>query len=538
VKLRADERGGTDQIQLLILVAAAFVVLAGARELGGRVSAKFDQEAAAVESLEGWDHAVPEAPPGEVAAHQTTTELSGIGVRIVARLEEEHASRRGETWNVSLSNQLVGDWLIDSPTTWTRQAPGANDFLHDEVHDAIVSARRSLVFATLAPPDEPYAATINRALRELSARQPAGGDGVDVRILIGRGDPAALRESLTRGLPAGGPVRVSVGAYGRRGAFSHVKMIASDGERALVGGHNWWAVEYNVEHPVHDVSIRVQGPAARHAEDYFDDLWRHAAGAGDVVGDAADDPPASPSLGPVAPGGGSPIIAVGTRGGISVTTDATSDDAIYAMIDAARRTVRLSQQDLVSMKIAVTRDQVRDATSLPRPVVDALMPPELSVGEQHLAPGLLDHLGHALLRGVTVEIAISTSSEGGNGGYSNGWTPAQVRQAILDHLHELAEAPWWAPWRADRTAAEVAAAEARLTVRGVRTVDGETVRNHAKVVIVDDAAFYTGSQNLYPGGMAEVFWMQLAEFGFIVDDPEKARVFVQTYWDPLWRSAR
>ncbi len=33
-------------------------------------------------------------------------------------------------------------------------------------------------------------------------------------------------------------------------------------------------------------------------------------------------------------------------------------------------------------------------------------------------------------------------------------------------------------------------------------------------------------------------YMQLAEFGFIIDDPKKAAEMKQKYWDPLWSHSK
>lgn len=481
-RLRRCARGGTDAVQLLILVASALIVVAGALELGGAVADKLRDEAAAVDTLEGWAHEVPAADPTTVAlaaAAPAPAALPRVGERVVAALEREHADRRGVTWNASPRNQLAGDWILETPGT----------DLHAAVYDAIAGARRSVTISTLAPPDEPYLATIDRALRDVAARQRPGDPGVDVRILIGDGDPAALHRRVTDALPAGAAIRVAVGLYAGGGAWNHSKVIAADGERALVGGHNWWARDYDGPDGVHDLSIRVRGDAARHAEDYVDGLWAYAVRRGDVVGDAAAT---TPRAGAGAAAGDTWVIAVGTQGGASITADATSDTALHAMLDAATRTIRISQQDLVSM----------DIRFVPR--------------RQHLAPGVRDRLAAALDRGVRVEIVVSGSAEGG---YANGWSPAQVRAAILAR-------------------ARTPGAARLLDLRAARDDDGAAARNHAKVVIVDDEAVYVGSQNLYPGGMAETLWLQLAELGYVVADPARTREVVDGYWRPLWQRTR
>src|SRR5207253_1174524 len=59
--------------------------------------------------------------------------------------------------------------------------------------------------------------------------------------------------------------------------------------------------------------------------------------------------------------------------------------------------------------------------------------------------------------------------------------------------------------------------------------DGVSYPNHAKLVFVDDQAFYIGSQNLYNAG--------LTEFGFLVDDTTAAATLRTDYWDHLWASS-
>ncbi|MFD0635205.1 jacalin-like lectin [Catenulispora yoronensis] len=50
--------------------------------------------------------------------------------------------------------------------------------------------------------------------------------------------------------------------------------------------------------------------------------------------------------------------------------------------------------------------------------------------------------------------------------------------------------------------------------------------NHAKVLIIDDEAYVVGSDNLYPGS--------LAEFNYLVEGPAAVEELLRTYWEPLW----
>jgi len=86
--------------------------------------------------------------------------------------------------------------------------------------------------------------------------------------------------------------------------------------------------------------------------------------------------------------------------------------------------------------------------------------------------------------------------------------------------------------------------QTNLDIRELRfsdeeTIGGEPLRNHAKVVIVDDAAAYIGSQNLYPGGMAgQPPMTQLGEFGYIIVGSEVPRLVLGDYWNRMWPLSR
>jgi hypothetical protein len=61
---------------------------------------------------------------------------------------------------------------------------------------------------------------------------------------------------------------------------------------------------------------------------------------------------------------------------------------------------------------------------------------------------------------------------------------------------------------------------------GATWANGQPFSNHAKLVAVDDEAFYIGSQNLYPG--------RLHELGVIVENRDAANELNFTYLRPTW----
>jgi len=66
-------------------------------------------------------------------------------------------------------------------------------------------------------------------------------------------------------------------------------------------------------------------------------------------------------------------------------------------------------------------------------------------------------------------------------------------------------------------------------MRGANIAGGQ-IGNHAKLLMVDDALFYVGSDNAYAAG--------LQEFGLIVDDVARSKEFNEKYWTPLWTQAK
>jgi hypothetical protein len=60
--------------------------------------------------------------------------------------------------------------------------------------------------------------------------------------------------------------------------------------------------------------------------------------------------------------------------------------------------------------------------------------------------------------------------------------------------------------------------------------NGRPIGTHAKFWMVDDRAFYIGSENLYP--------TILQEFGYIVEDRRAADEVRRTYWDEAWTWSR
>jgi phosphatidylserine/phosphatidylglycerophosphate/cardiolipin synthase-like enzyme len=528
-----------------------------------------------------WCAAACQQPPAvedsETSDHDITAECAGvlspIGRAVATKLQSGHRRWEGIKWEVTCDNAIVGDWLISTPPVDSYQAAeaslpvgdrctsgadcnvdfelkrcltdsdcesgtcgtleatvgsagsepeslclGHSDFAYDEMYRVVASAEREIVVAGLWPFAGGYRAVLRNAINVMNERAKAAGTTPVVRVLYGMGDEPAgkVLESLARDIRDDARVQISVGTYGGAPkSWNHAKMVVADGREAIVGGHAWGSHDYNRANPVHDSSMRVEGSAATAAVRYFDYLWDYTRKSGTVK-----DLLSVPAGKPVGPqrfrGSGSvPVIAVGSSGGIAIniTADTSADDAIFALMDAAQSVIRLDQQDLNSMVLK------HEYAEIP----------------QHISPELLEHIGLALMRDVDVYLMLS------NKNWWNGWTVEQTAQNIRDYV--LKNASFLAKKAKSRSAAPTDAARVvdllcrKLHVAAMRDGAGALVTNHNKVVIVDDEAFYIGSQNLYPGGLADRWITQLAEFGYIVDDAASTKTVVDVLWTPAWEAA-
>lgn len=418
----------------------------------------------------------------------------------------------------------------------TRRAPGDvaglrcaghSDALLDELHELVTRGEQLVDVTSLQPPDGRFEAALRNALTYLGAT----GRRVTVRLLFGafpvqgEVDARAVLASLTRDLPASARVTVQVGNYRSSNlppSWNHSKIVAVDGAVALVGGHNLWTEHYLGVEPVHDLSMRVAGTAAHDAQAFAELQWRWTCAnrswltrltgsvaafrwrAGRIDDRCATDAPRPDAR----PGGGDvAVIGAGRLAWVDPDDDANPADlALVAMIEAARSSVRISQQDLGPVQV-----------------------PVLGIPIGGWDDGVMDALGAALARGVRVEVVVSSpeASVGGLGPsqapYANGWTLEEVAAELRARV--IAQG-------GPRGAALDALLCERLAVAPLRFsaedrfAGGGAPGNHAKLVLVDDVAFHVGSQNLYPAG--------LTEYGYIVDDPRAAATLAATYWDPMW----
>jgi phosphatidylserine/phosphatidylglycerophosphate/cardiolipin synthase-like enzyme len=565
---------------LASLAGAALVALAACaapspgdteRDPSAATAASRDGGGDAPASRSSSSGAAPDAGSFTDAAPQAS--FSYVGDAVLALLAAQDAPGKGHTWSATSGNTLPPDWLAQVPpgrywhqplasvpvaldcdpskdaacnadfllracassadcTQGGTCAPvaatvahpsdkpsslcvGHSDALVDQVYRIVAGAQRYVDYTSLVAPDGRFLAALRNALTFLAA----SGRPVQVRVLVldqPETDTRAILHALLRDVPAQSSLRVTVGAYRYDvDSWPHAKIVAADGEVAFVGGMNLETGSYLQASPVHDVSLEVHGPAARDAQAFDDDLWDFAchgstlAGANDWTsypGDGSDCPPPFGAPAGSSSGPGVHMIGVGRLGPIGIASEA-SDVGILTMIAAAKRSVYIVQQDLGPMRLGVETNPWPDA--------------------------LFDQVTRAVARGVDVYLVLSNliPLAGGlvSNEYSNGYTIAETADHIADYAR--AHAADFAP------GTDVAAVLcARLHVAPLRASgddawpDGSPPELHAKLVIVDELAFYRGSQNLYVS--------DLAEYGYIVDDVTATRALLDGYWTPLWAESK
>ena len=516
------------------------------------------------------DYASSEAP-------LEASDFSYVGRSVIDGLEAtSHLAWRSRTWDTSGDNRVSADWLVVTPpqelfgvsrSAWNfpteckagtascdpdfllrtckvdadcastkgscqalrstmksdsdtakKLCVGHSDAKLDAFYDVLVSGQRWVDITSLTPPDGRFEAMLRNGITRLSRR----ANPPQVRFLYGgyTGLPYASKviPTIFRDVAATSPLKAAVGDY-RSGLFSwnHSKFIAVDGVRAIQGGHNMWTDDYLRRSPVQDISMTLAGSAASDLHEFANELWDVTCKGQSFPGttDIANWPvwrgracaPVYAETAAISTSrqrkDGVKVVTLGRLGAVGANV---ADDGLRLALDSAKTSLRISQQDFGP----VTRFG-------------------LSYGRW--LPWVFESLAKAVGRGVNVEIVVSSldaniPGKGIAGTYSNGWTHADVADKI--EATALAHPEYFA-----RGANIHQTICSRLKVAPIRSSadqknpTGEPIGNHAKLFVVDDRAFYIGSQNFYDANLAEV--------GYLVDDVSVASSLMTSYWKPLWR---
>jgi phosphatidylserine/phosphatidylglycerophosphate/cardiolipin synthase-like enzyme len=405
---------------------------------------------------------------------------------------------------------------------------GHSDETVDQLYRLVAATRYRLDIASLQPvPDGRYLAALRRGLLQLAR----GGRAITVRILIGtyppvETDPLALLQDLSDGLDAYPQSRLSLHVAAMRScldplrcgfSWNHAKIVVVDGRHAVVGGHNMWTRDYLLDRPIHDLSMYLRGPAAGDASAFLDRQW-------DFVCAYDHDRKRAVEVRSLTPGdrfigvrcpprlfernrdrlrreGNVAVLAIGRLGaGINEDFANHNDLARDLMLGGARRSIRIVQQDF--------------GFNFGQPQT---VYPESSM--ERIADFVLEERGE-------VFVVLSNYRARGRSGatYSNRLPIESTARKFREVARRRSTLP---------DAALDALLCRRLHIAPFRFGPDATwpnnvpIGSHAKFWMVDDRAFYIGSDNIYP--------VDLQEFGFIVEAKAAVADVLGEYWEPVWR---
>jgi len=413
---------------------------------------------------------------------------------------------------------------------------GHSDALPVRIHDLVASARKSVDIVELQPaPTGRFTASLRAAIAELALSRRK----VEVRVLIGQFPPkgvdatAFLNELVESARNVSGS-RVTVSVSAMRSctvlescnsfSWNHGKFIVVDGQEAIVGGHNLWTEDYLTDNPVHDLSMQVRGPAAASASRFADRLWRYVCANRDHkesislvsyapgTSEFAQSCPAALATSPAPAGAGNvEIMGIG-RLGAGITEDFANQSELARdlMFGAARKTIRVSQQDL-GFRLGRS---------------DTLFP-----------ESALDRMIDLMERGGDVYVVLSNPGSIGNGGspYYNDVPLQALAKRLKDNVQKRIDTAdpraRYAIRKGPDPVNELLCSRFHLAPFRFGPDDSwpgnKTIANHSKLWMVDDRVFYIGSDNMYP--------VNLQEFGYIVGDPKAVDTLTKSYWNPLWQ---
>ncbi|MGW7193066.1 phospholipase D-like domain-containing protein, partial [Streptomyces sp. NPDC054838] len=222
------------------------------------------------------------ADPGSPTPHLDAVEGT---LRQVSPGLEHRVWERTSGNVLDASTEGGADWLLQTPGCWgddtCASRPGTRRLL-DKITENVSRATGTVDVSTLAPfPDGAFQDALVTGLKAAAAR----GHQLKVRILVGAAPvyhlnvlPSKYRDELVAKLGAdAGAIDLNVASMTTsKTAFSwnHSKILVVDGRSVISGGINSWKGDYlETAHPVADVDIALEGPAAASAGRYLDELW-------------------------------------------------------------------------------------------------------------------------------------------------------------------------------------------------------------------------------------------------------------------------
>jgi phosphatidylserine/phosphatidylglycerophosphate/cardiolipin synthase-like enzyme len=525
---------------------------------------------------------------GDETTDASADALSYVGTAAYDVLRKHHNHHHHELWNVT-TGKIIGEVHQTPKDAWSRndsQDPAAShdDWFPEKMGEIIARTDRWCDVMSLAPPDGLFLVSFKKALATICQREAVLGR-VTIRMMFGNivGMPVnctKIIKELTKDLPEDAPTKIKlwIGSWRKGVSWNHAKIIAVDGKYLWTGGHNFWDPHYLRNNPVNDLSLEMEGGVARDAHLFANAQWGYVVKKQSTrwgkfvdknVSDAFDVPRRARVTVSEFPEASTaefppyykhkkiimsrsnlkidpdfvPCITMG-RYGVLLKKARPSDDAIVAMLDSAKHIIRLSLQDLGPVTIPGTKFTL-PGCAWPKDYLNALarviwtkeVDVEIVLSNAHSIPGNLS----------------ATEAN-----YGNGWSCVDVAAEIIKAIKAQFPDAHHGDLR-EKVKDNLRLCFIRCPRGGKSYKDGKTLGLHCKLVacffivtlfyhrthsflhpsflnryqilakhfIVDDICCYIGSQNLYI--------CDLAEWGVVIDHPEKVQNIKEQYWDPMWK---
>jgi hypothetical protein len=273
---------------------------------------------------------------------------------------------------------------------------GHSDWFPQRLGEIVADTEEWCDVLNLGPPDGLFMDAFADAIKRLHDKNKP----IVVRMMFGnvlgignvncRAVVAKLTERISN--PEATKLRLWVGAWRKGVSWNHSKILVVDGNLLVTGGHNLWDEHYLKRNPVLDLSMELEGPVAEDAHIYANEQWEFVEKlTTSSFGNAANRIQSS-KYAPVVfksfvtlkrfpqsvprhppnyvrqlqsqlfrrlphrPGPANvPIVAMGRCGAITPLKRRPSDDAIVAMLESAKKSIRLALQDLGPVCIPGTK---------------------------------------------------------------------------------------------------------------------------------------------------------------------------------------
>lgn len=427
-------------------------------------------------------------------------------------------------YSLTYNNQLMNRFVSDTPNVWGQNSssvqPGAGDFIVQDVIDYISNAEAFVDITSLCQfPDLQFQQAIMKSLEALAD----SGRLVKVRILVGWFTPADvmsgyptqseyITELIQPLIGKAGNLEIYVAAQQTNLlSWNHSKILAVDGKYCLLGGENMWTNDYLVNEPVHDLNVKLAGSTVYYMHKFIDSIWESVDGYIEPwwksvywkSGMDTYETGCLPDCGLPAPltlqpeRGDVAVLGAGRYGDLG-SYGQPADDALAYILNMATRSIYIAQEDLLA------------AADYWKPAMAAI--------------------AKAIMNNVDVYIVLSNDhGKSGSGNTYSESTVAITAYMIFGYTY-LSDFFTSSGMSWDDLQKLVCDKLHLTTLRfgpDNNWPNGYEFAQHAKFVMVDEAVFYVGSENLYPSN--------LIEYGVLLDDPAAIQAILTNYWQPLWK---